>query len=95
MVMNVSGEAPTYYDWKEDKFSFIPNFQKTQIDQVYNDSLVYNVTLKPASTGSFQGFYAIEPKHHLYKYVRWETTSVQFHYPAEHLWTVVKKNGTN
>jgi len=76
MVMNISMKIPLLYDWRDDEFSFVPSFYKSNIKSVSTDTLVQTYELEKSPDGKFIGFWAGEPKHGLHKFVRWDTTSI-------------------
>lgn len=93
--MNISEKSSKLLDWSKDEFSFVASFYKTQIKSVSSETLVQTYEIDKSPEGKFIGFWAAEPKHSLHHFVKWETTQIKFHYPAEHPWTQVLKNGTN
>ena len=84
------------YDWKKDAFAFVPYFFPCQIASASTSNYTLTITLDQASLqGKFLGIQAVEPQRLIHHYVKWDTRTIQFHYPAEHQWAVVAKNGSN
>ena len=92
-TLNISD--PKVTDWSKQQFAFVPYFSPAKIASVSTDNLVFTIDIAEDPTGKFIGIQAVEPQIGIHHFVKWHTASMQFHYPAEHPWTVVKQDGSN